>query len=64
MPDPKMNRCRLCGAEPILVDLYYGWYFVHCSDSTCSNSLDNTISSSVERAVNRWNKRNPEEDHV
>jgi hypothetical protein len=56
----KMNHCKLCGAEPIIVDLYYGWYVVHCSDSTCSNRIEHTITDSKERAIRRWNNRNPE----
>lgn len=60
MAELKMNRCKLCGAEPILSDLYYGWYVVRCSDSTCSNSIEHTITDSKERAIRRWNNRNPD----
>lgn len=60
--EAKMNRCRLCGAEPTLCDLYYGWYVVRCSNDTCGNHVENTISDSKERAIIRWNNRN-QEDH-
>lgn len=60
MANMKMNRCKLCGSEPILFGINYGWYVVHCSDSTCSNSIDHTISDSKERAISRWNNFNPE----